>query len=100
MPTTATRLKQSGMADSLAALAAAVSASSGNDPPGKPAPGLVIHNTQITCARHPMSRLMLTRQQATRSIVRPAHHVVEVEVSLVAPAVVGSRLAAPPQQLQ
>src|SRR5215470_16535551 len=100
MPTTATRLRQSGTADSLAALAVAVSASSGSDPPGKPAQELTIRSMQITCARRPMSRLMLTRQQAIRSIAQQAHHVVAVEVSLGGPAVVGSRLAALPQQLQ
>src|SRR5713101_8552390 len=100
MPTTAIRPRQSGMADSLAARAVAVSASSGNDPPGKPAQELIIRSMQIICARRPMSRLMLTRQQATRSIAQQAHHVVAVEVSLGEPTVVGSRLAALPQQLQ
>src|SRR5260221_3097164 len=79
MPTTATKPRQSGMADSLAARAVAVSASSGSDPPGKPAQELIIRSMQITCARRLMSRLMLTRQQATRSIAQQAHHVVAVE---------------------
>src|SRR5260221_5127032 len=101
MPTTATKPRQSGMADSLAARAVAVSASSGSDPPGKPAQELIIRSMQITCARRLMPRLMLTRQQATRSIAQQAHHVVAVEVSLGGElAVVGSRLAAPLQQLQ
>src|SRR5260370_37497380 len=78
MPTTATKPRQSGMADSLAARAVAVSASSGSDPPGKPAQELIIRSMQITCARRLMSRLMLTRQQATRSIAQQAHHVVAV----------------------
>src|SRR5260221_11219592 len=78
MPTTAIRPRQSGMADALAAGVVAVSASSGSGPPGKPAQELIIRSMQITCARRPMSRLMLTRQQATRSIAQQAHHVVAV----------------------
>src|SRR5260370_36250636 len=93
MPTTAIRPRQSGMADSLAARAVAVSASSGNDPPGKPAQELIIRSMQIICARRPMSRLMLTRQQATRSIAQQAHHVVAVEGFFGGAAVGGVRVA-------
>src|SRR5258708_26785528 len=96
MPTTAIRPRQSGMADSLAVRAVAVSASSGSDPPGKPAPELIIRSMQITCARRPMSRLMLTRQQATRSIAQQAHHVVAVGGCFWGAPVVGLRLVGPP----
>src|SRR5258706_15413362 len=99
MPTTAIRPRQSGMADSLAARAVAVSASSGSDPPGKPAQELIIRSMQITCARRPMSRLMLTRQQATRSIAQQAHHVVAVEVSFLGRAGGGCRVGGPPPRL-
>src|SRR5260221_14483270 len=98
MPTTAIRPRQSGMADALAAGVVAVSASSGSGPPGKPAQELIIRSMQITCARRPMSRLMLTRQQATRSIAQQAHHVVAVEGFFWGGAGGGVRLGALPQQ--